>query len=283
MARFDGLRFEGRAAVITGAARGQGRSHAVRLASEGADVIALDICHDIDSVAYDLGTSADLEETARLVAEQGRRAVTAEVDVRDADAVARTVADAAGELGGIDIVLANAGIGIMKPDGDPRRAFRDQIDVNLVGVWNTVQAAAPLMIEQRRGGAVVITSSVFGLIGRGGDGSGGGDGYAASKHGIIGLMRTFATWLAPHGIRVNCVNPTGVATRMVLNPAVEALFGGGIEPAADPKPVDDVANLFDVPLVEPEDITAAVAFLVSDEARYITGVALPVDAGLLVR
>ena len=167
MARFDGLRFEGRAAVITGAARGQGRSHAVRLAREGADVIALDICHDIDSVAYDLGTSADLEETARLVAEQGRRAVTAEVDVRDADAVARTVADAAGELGGIDIVLANAGIGIMKPDGDPRRAFRDQIDVNLVGVWNTVQAAAPLMIEQRRGGAVVITSSVFGLIGRG--------------------------------------------------------------------------------------------------------------------
>ena len=283
MARFDGLRFEGKAVVITGAARGQGRSHAVRLAREGADVIALDICHDIDSVAYDLGTSADLEQTARLVVEQGRRAVTAEVDVRDADAVARAVADAAGELGGIDIVLANAGIGIMKPDGDPRRAFRDQIDVNLVGVWNTVHATAPLMIEQGRGGAVVLTSSAFGLTGRGGDGAGGTDGYVASKHGVVGLMRTFATWLAPHGIRVNCVNPSGVATRMVLNPAVEALFGGGDDPAPDPKPVSDVANLFDVGLVEVDDVTAAVAFLASDEARYITGVALPVDAGMLVR
>jgi SDR family mycofactocin-dependent oxidoreductase len=275
-------RFDGKVAVITGAARGQGRSHAVRLASEGADVIALDICHDIDSVAYDLATPADLEETARLVAEQGRRTVTAAVDVRDADALASAVADAARELGGIDVVLANAGIGIMAA-ADPRRTFRDQIDVNLVGVWNTVHAAAPLMIEQGRGGAIVLTSSAFGLTGRGGDGSGGNDGYVASKHGVVGLMRTFATWLAPHGIRVNCVNPTGVATRMVLNPAVEALFGEGDDPVPDPKPVDDVTNLFDVPLVEVQDVTAAVAFLASDEARYITGVALPVDAGMLVR
>jgi SDR family mycofactocin-dependent oxidoreductase len=276
-------RFSDKVAMITGAARGQGRSHAVRLAAEGADVIALDICHDIDSVAYDLATSADLQETARLVAEQGRRVVTAEVDVRDADAVAQAVADGAGQLGGIDVVLANAGIGIMDAAGDPRRAFRDQLDVNLVGVWNTVQAAAPLLIEQKRGGAVVLTSSAFGLTGRGGDGTGGSDGYVASKHGVVGLTRTFATWLGPHNIRVNCVNPTGVATRMVLNPAVEALFGGGDDPAPDPKPVDDVANLFDVPLVQVEDVTAAVAFLASDEARYITGVALPVDAGMLVR
>ena len=139
------------------------------------------------------------------------------------------------------------------------------------------------MIEQKRGGAVVLTSSAFGLTGRGGDGTGGSDGYVASKHGVVGLMRTFATWLAPHGIRVNCVNPTGVATRMVLNPAVVALFGGGDDPVPDPKPVDDVANLFEVPLVQVEDVTAAVAFLASDEARYITGVALPVDAGMLVR
>jgi SDR family mycofactocin-dependent oxidoreductase len=276
-------RFAGKVALITGAARGQGRSHAVRLAAEGADVIALDICHDIDSVAYDLGTPADLEETARLVREQDRRVVTGQVDVRDADALAAAVAAAAGELGGgIDVVLANAGIGIMDP-ADQRRAFRDQLDVNLVGPWNTVQAAAPIMIEQGRGGAVVLTSSAFGLTGRGGDGQGGSDGYVASKHGVVGLMRTFATWLAPHGIRVNCVNPSGVATRMVLNPAVEALFGGGDEPAANPKPVGDVANLFDVALVEVEDVTAAVAFLASDEARYITGVALPVDAGMLVR
>ncbi len=276
-------RFDGKVAVITGAARGQGRSHAVRLATEGADVIALDICHDIDTVAYDLATSADLAETARLVTAQGRRVVPAEVDVRDADALSRAISDGAGQLGGLDVVLANAGIGFMDATVDPRAAFRDQLDVNLVGVWNTVQAAAPLMIEQGRGGAIVLTSSVFGLTGRGGDGSGGGVGYVASKHGVVGLMRTFATWLAPHGIRVNCVNPTGVATRMVLNPAVEALFGGGDDPAPDPKPVDDVTNLFDVPLGEVQDVTAAVAFLASDEARYITGVALPVDAGMLVR
>ena len=276
-------RFTDKIVLITGAGRGQGRSHAVRLAAEGADVIALDICHDIDSVAYDLATPADLAETARLVAEQGRRVVTAEVDVRDGDALARAVADGAGQLGGVDVVLANAGIGYMDAAADPRHAFRDQLDVNLVGVWNTVQAAAPLMIEQGRGGAVVLTSSAFGLTGRGGDGSGGADGYVASKHGVVGLMRTFATWLAPHGIRVNCVNPSGVATRMVLNPAVEALFGGGDLTELNPKPTDDVANLLDVALVEVEDVTAAVAFLASDEARYITGVALPVDAGMLVR
>ncbi len=269
--------------MVTGSGRGQGRNHAIRLAAEGADVVALDICHDIDSVAYDMATRADLEETARLVRQHGRNVITAEVDVRDAAAVAGAVADAAQQLGGIDIVLANAGIGIMKADLDPARAFRDQLDVNLVGVWNTVQAAAPLMIEQRHGGAIVLTSSAFGLTGRGGDGAGGNDGYVASKHGVVGLMRTFANWLAPHGIRVNCVNPSGVATRMVLNPAVEAMFGGGDHPAPDPKPIGDVANLLDVALVEVDDVTAAVAFLASDEARYITGVALPVDAGMLVR
>jgi SDR family mycofactocin-dependent oxidoreductase len=276
-------RFSGKVAVVTGSGRGQGRNHAIRLAAEGADVVALDICHDIDSVAYDMATRADLEETARLVRQHGRNVIAAEVDVRDAAAVAGAVADAAQQLGGIDIVLANAGIGIMKADLDPARAFRDQLDVNLVGVWNTVQAAAPLMIEQRRGGAIVLTSSAFGLTGRGGDGAGGNDGYVASKHGVVGLMRTFANWLAPHGIRVNCINPSGVATRMVLNPAVEAMFGGGDHPAPDPKPIGDVANLLDVALVEVDDVTAAVAFLASDEARYITGVALPVDAGMLVR
>ena len=276
-------RFHGRVAAITGAARGQGRSHALRLAAEGADVIALDICHDIDSVAYDLATRDDLAETARLVRERGRRVATAEVDVRDADALAATVSRAVGELGAEpDVVLANAGIGLMRPD-DPQRAFRDQLDVNLTGVWNTVQAVAPRMIERGRGGSIVLTSSAFGLTGRGGDGAGGSDGYVAAKHGVVGLTRTFANWLAPHGIRVNCVNPSGVATRMVLNPAVEALFGGGSDPNPDPKPTEDVTNLLDVALVEPEDVTAAVAFLASDEARYITGVALPVDAGMLVR
>jgi SDR family mycofactocin-dependent oxidoreductase len=275
-------RFEGKTAFITGAARGQGRSHALRLAGEGADIVAVDRCAGIETVAYDLATPADLAETARLVEERGRRVVTAQVDVRDAGALAAAVRRGVEELGGLDVVLANAGIGMMDRAADPRDAFRDQLDVNLTGVWNTVQATAPVLVEQRRGGAIVLTSSAFGLTGRGGSGRGGDDGYVASKHGVVGLMRTFATWLAPHGIRVNCVNPSGVATPMVLNPAVEALFseGGEVEP---PKPADDVANLLDVTLVDPEDVSAAVAFLASDEARYITGVALPVDAGMLVR
>jgi SDR family mycofactocin-dependent oxidoreductase len=276
-------RFDRKVALITGAARGQGRSHSVRLAAEGADVVAVDVCRDIDTVAYDLATPADLAETARLVREHGRRVVTAEVDVRAADALRAAVLEGAAELGGIDVVLANAGIGLMDPEAGAAAAFRDQIDVNLVGMWNTVQAAAPLMIEQGRGGAIVLTSSAFGLTGRGGDGTGGTDGYVASKHGVVGLMRTWANWLAPHGIRVNCVNPSGVATRMVLNPAVERLFGGGPGSTAAPKPVSDVSNLLDVALVEVTDVTAAVAFLASDEARFITGVALPMDAGMLVR
>jgi SDR family mycofactocin-dependent oxidoreductase len=277
-------RFDGKTAFITGAARGQGRSHAVRLAAEGADVVAVDVCAGIPTVAYGLATPEDLAETARLVEQKGRRVVTAQVDVRDADALADALRKGLDELGrGLDVVLANAGIGLMAADADPGRAFRDQLDVNLVGVWNTVQAAAPVLIEQRRGGAIVLTSSVFGLTGRGGSGKGGDDGYVASKHGVVGLMRTFATWLAPHGIRVNCVNPSGVATPMVLNPAVEALFGGDDDGGDQAKPTDDVANLLDVTLVDPEDVSAAVAFLASEEARYITGVALPVDAGMLVR
>src|SRR3954469_3202933 len=274
-------RFDGKVVFVTGAARGQGRSHAVRLASEGADVIAVDRCAGIPTVAYDLATPADLAETARLVEAHGRRITASQGDVRDADALDEALRRGVGELGGLDVVLANAGIGLMDRAADPRQAFRDQLEVNLVGVWNTVQAAAPVLIEQGRGGAIVLTSSVFGLTGRGGSGRGGDDGYVASKHGVVGLMRTFATWLAPHGIRVNSVHPSGVATPMVLNPAVEALFGGDITELA--KPADDVANLLDVMLVEPEDISAAVVFLASDEARYITGVALPVDAGMLVR
>ena len=270
-------RLEGKVAVITGAARGQGRSHALRLAAEGADVIALDICRQIDTVAYPLATAADMAETASAVEALDRRIVTAEVDVRDAAAMTSAVADGAGELGGVDIVLANAGIGMVRQDLAPHEAFREVLDVNLVGVWNTVHAAASIMIEQGRGGSIVLTGSTMALTGRGGSGNAGADGYVASKHAIVGLTRTWANWLARYGIRVNSVHPTGVSTPMILNPALQELLSS--LPADGP----DMTNLLDVPLIEAEDVSAAVAWLVSDEARYVTGVALPVDAGMTVK
>ena len=172
---------EGKTALITGAARGQGRSHAVRLAQEGANIIALDICRQIESVAYPMGTADDLRQTTAAVENLGRSIVAREVDVRDLSALRTAVSEGIAELGSVDIVLANAGIGMMSPDIDDARAFRDQMEVNLFGVWNTVQAAAPAMIEQGTGGAIVLTGSTLGLVGRGGDGTGGSDGYCASK------------------------------------------------------------------------------------------------------
>jgi SDR family mycofactocin-dependent oxidoreductase len=270
-------RLEGRVALITGAARGQGRSHAVRLASEGADVIGLDICRQIDTVAYPLATDADLARTVSEVEATGRRMVAAEADVRDLDAVRKAVDDGVNQLGGVDIVLANAGIGMIDPDTEPGAAFRGVLEVNLVGVWNTVHASAPIMIEQGRGGSIVLTGSVMGLSGRGGAGNPGADGYTAAKHALVGLTRTWANWLAPHHIRVNSVHPTGVVTPMIVNEAMERLL------AALPKDGPDMGNLLDVPVIQPEDVSSAIAWLVSDEARYVTGVALPVDAGFLVK
>lgn len=270
-------RLEGKVALITGAARGQGRSHALRLAGEGADVIALDICRQIDTVAYPLATTADMAETAAGVEALDRRIVTAEVDVRDAEATAAAVAGGVDELGGLDIVLANAGVGMIGPDVPPATAFREVLDVNLVGVWNTVHAAAPIMIERGRGGSIVLTGSTMALIGRGGSGNPGADGYVASKHAIVGLTKTWANWLAKHKIRVNSVHPTGVSTPMILNDALQAVLSS--LPADGP----DMTNLLDVPLIEAQDVSAAVLWLVSDEARYVTGVALPVDAGMTVK
>jgi SDR family mycofactocin-dependent oxidoreductase len=271
-------RHAGRVALITGAARGQGRSHAWRLAEEGADVVAIDVCAPNPGVAYPMATPEELEETAAGVRERGGRVSAHVADVRDADGLGTAITAGIEELGGVDAVLANAGIGMASPDVTAAQAFRDQLDVNTVGVWNTVQAAAPAMIAQGRGGAIVVTSSSMGLTGRGGDGSGQMDGYIASKHALVGLVRAWANWLAPHSIRVNSVHPSGVATPMVLNDAVAALF-------TDPPDgeVPDVGNLLPVGLLEPRDVTAAVAWLCSDEARYVTGIALPVDAGFTAR
>ena len=187
--------------------------------------------------------------------------------------------DGVAQLGGVDIVLANAGIAILSVDPpDPLQAFRDLVEVNLFGVWNTVQAAAPIMIEQGRGGAIVLTSSTQGLTGRGGNGTAAMDGYCASKHGVVGLMRSWAHWLAPHHIRVNSVHPSGVATPMIQNAAIEEFMA-----AADPEVARGLSNLMPVDLLAPLDISNAIAWLVSDAARYVTGVTLPVDAGFTVR
>jgi SDR family mycofactocin-dependent oxidoreductase len=272
-------KLDGKVAFITGAARGQGRSHAIRLAREGASIIAVDICRDLPSVPYPLGTSADLKETVNQIEALDRRVVSAVVDVRDAGALRAALAEGVAELGGVDIVLPNAGIlSISTEEGvDEDAMFREVIDINLTGVWNTISAAAPIMIEQGRGGSIVLTSSTQGLTGRGGNGSGALSGYCAAKHGVVGLMRTFANWLAPHSIRVNSVHPTGVDTPMIMNEAVGAMI------EAHPELAGALANLMPVQVIEAIDISNAIAWLVSDEARYVTGITLPVDAGFCVK
>ena len=205
-------------AVITGAARGQGRSHAVALAEQGADIIAVDICADIDSIPYALGTKSDLDKTVRLVEAAGRKVVPVVADVRDLAQLEAGVQSGIDELGEIDIVIANAGvvaIGDTETRSEP--VFNTIVDTNLKGVWHTMLATVPSIVRKGRGGSVVLVSSSQGLTGRGGDGSAAMFAYAASKHGVVGLMRSAANAYAPHKIRVNSVNPSGVATPMILN------------------------------------------------------------------
>ena len=264
-------KLDGKVAFITGAARGQGRSHAIRLAEEGADIIAVDVCAQIDSVPYPMATPDDLADTVKQVEGLGRRIVAREADVRDAAALRSALADGVAELGQVEIVLANAGIAPMSLDPRPQE-WQDVIDVNLTGVYNTVEATRPGMVERGAGGAIVLTSSTAGINGIGGDAPG-GLGYTAAKHGIVGLMRSYANILAPHRIRVNSVHPTGVRTPMVVNENMEKFL------SADPAMGSAMANALPVDMVEPLDISNAIAWLVSDDARYVTGVTLPVDAG----
>jgi SDR family mycofactocin-dependent oxidoreductase len=269
---------QGKVALVTGAARGQGRSHAIRLAEEGADVIAIDIARQIATVPYPMATPEDLEITRKEIDALGRRVVTAEVDIRDFDSLKTAVDAGVAELGRLDIIIANAGIGPLSlHEEDPIATFIDTLMVNLAGTRHTVHAGVQYLIDQGGGGSIVIVSSTLGLTGRGGNGSGGVDGYAASKHGVVGLMRTWANWLAPHNIRVNTVHPSGVNTPMIANEAVSDLI------AASPGLANALSNLLEVPFLEPGDISDAVAWLVSDQARYITGVTLPVDAGLAAK
>jgi SDR family mycofactocin-dependent oxidoreductase len=266
----------GKVAFITGAARGQGRAHAQRLAADGADIVAVDICANVATIPYDLGTREDLDETCRLVEKEGQRASAQVADVRDIEQLRRAFTAGVAELGvgHADIVIANAGGCAYPSDVDESAAFRDAVDIMLVGVWNTVKVTTPAMIDAALGGSVVLTSSTAAFKGFTG-GWGGLDGYTAAKAGVVGLMQMFANALAPHNIRVNSIHPTGVNSGMVQNPA----FFKWAE-TAGVNPISNMMNkLPGVLVLEPVEIANAVAWLVSDQARYVTGVALPVDAG----
>ena len=268
-------RLEGRVTFVTGIGRGQGRSHAIRLAEEGSDIIGVDACVDYASVAYPMSTEEDLAETVALVEKTGRRIVASVADVRDPSALRTAVADGVERFGRLDNAVANAGISpghfrLTTPEED-QEAWQDAIDVNLTGVWNTAQAAIPHIVAGERGGAIVLTGSTAGLRGMG------GGGYGAAKHGVVGIMRGLANDLAAHRIRVNVVHPTAVNTMMATNDAMQAFLSTQVEKGIH------LRNALPVDMIEPADVSAAIAFLLSDDAQYITGTNLPVDAGFVNR
>lgn len=271
-------RLAGKVALITGGARGQGRSHAVRFAEEGADVVLVDLCGPVGSAPYPMADAADLQQTVQLVEDLDRRALAVRADVRDLAALRSAVADAVAAFGRLDVVVANAGIASYAPALEmDEGTWQEMIDINLTGVWKTVRAAAPALVEGGRGGAVVLTSSVAGLIAFPALAH-----YCAAKHGLVGLAKVLAVELAPHGIRVNSVHPTNVDTDMIQNPAIHALFSGGA-PGADRATAAaamKAMHALPIPWVDAVDISNAVVWLASDEARYVTGIALPVDGGM---
>ena len=264
-------------AFITGAARGQGRSHAVRLAEEGADIIAVDLCEQVASVGYPLATLRDLDETARQVTALGRRVVAVLADVRDYAGLAKSLDHAVAELGRLDIVSANAGIlSHGTADALDDASWQDMIDINLTGAWHTAKAAVPHLIAGGRGGSIVLTSS--GVVMKGTPNFAH---YVSAKHGLVGLTRTLARELAAHWVRVNALLPGNVDTAMLRNTETLRLF----RPDLENPTVEDVSaefqktNAMPIPWLDPIDISNELLFLASDEARYITGVSLPVDAG----
>lgn len=285
-----GDRLAGKVAFVTGAARGQGRAEAVRFAEEGASLILVDLPQPIENLVYEPSTREDFDETIRLCEKAGARVFASEVDVRDLPALEAAVTEGAEALGGLDVIVANAGIytvgrlvsqDLMFPVAEvlTAKAWQDMIDVNLTGVYNTVRAAAPRMIEYGRGGAVLITSSGAGLIGGPNIGH-----YVSAKHGVVGLMKSLAHELGQHRIRVNCVHPGQVDTHQIHNSVTYRLFRPDLEnpTLADFREASQRYNTLPVPYVEAIDIANAMVFLASDEARYITGVSLPVDAGTVV-
>jgi len=271
-------RFRGKVALISGAARGQGRSHAVAMAREGADIVIIDICEPIAGAEpYESATEADLKETVRVVQDTGRRCLGVTGDARDADAVEAVTARAIEEFGRLDVLIVNHGIVMNRTWEQMTHDMWDtMIGINLTAAWRLSKAAIPYMIRQRSG-SIIYTSSVAALTPYAALA-----GYSAAKAGLLGLMRSLAAELAPHLIRVNAVMPGNVGTPMLLNPGVAAMFAGR-EGATieDMKLPAQSTMLLPVPWLEPEDITHGVLYLASDQARYVTGIALPIDGGTL--
>jgi SDR family mycofactocin-dependent oxidoreductase len=270
---------DGKVALITGAARGQGRAHAVRLAQEGAGIVALDLCDSVSSAPYKGATPADLAHTVRLVEECDQRVLAVQADVRDLPALQKAVEDGMSEFGRLDVVVANAGIVSYKPAWElSEDEWEEMLGINLTGVWKTAKAVIPALIEQGEGGSIILTSSVAGLIAFPNLSH-----YCTAKHGVTGLMRTLAVELAPHNIRVNSVHPTAVLTPMLDNEATYSLFlgmpSGGTREVAQQQMT--MMHALRVPWVEDQDVANAVLFLATDEARYITGTTQVIDAGAI--
>jgi SDR family mycofactocin-dependent oxidoreductase len=260
---------DGKVAFITGAARGQGRAHAVRLAREGADIIAVDACGPVAEVGYPAATPEDLAETVRLVEATGRRILARPADVRDESALEAITAEGSELLRGLDIVVANAGISSWARFWEMSRdMWQEMIEINLTGVWSTVKAAVPHMISHDRGGSIITISSVAGIKSLPGQAH-----YSAAKHGVVGLTKTAAIELGPYGIRVNSIHPWGVDTAMMHDPAVGEIL------AAHPGYAVSFGSILDPPSAQPEDISETVLYLASDMSRFVTGAQLTVDAG----
>lgn len=270
---------DGRVVFITGAARGQGRSHAVMCAEQGANIVGVDICEDLEVVPYKLSSYEDLEETARLVEKTGQNMLFRKADVRDKDALQQTFDAGVEQFGHIDTVIANAGVVLTNPDErDASEALRLGLDIMLIGVWNAFQVAIPHMKERGEGGNLIATSSMIALLDLT-DGRGGSDAYLMSKVAVVGLVRAYAAMLAPDRIRVNAVAPTNCATPMITdNPALFKVIED------NPRMVNAVQTaLPDLPLIEPRDVSNTILFLISDAGRSFTGSMLKVDAGMDVR
>lgn len=276
-------RLEGKVAFITGAARGQGRAHAVRFAQEGADIIAVDALTDVETVGYPMATQQDMDDTVRQVEALDRRILASKVDVRDGAAVKQAVDDGVAQLGRLDVVVANAGIASFAPAEEmSQQMWDDMIDINLSGVFRSVQPCIAHLRRNEDGGAIVLISSVAGLRGVLNIVH-----YSAAKHGLVGMMKTLAMELAQYRIRVNTVHPTNVDTPMIQNEFTRAVFFPEREPSTitkeEAEPAFAETNLLPIAWVAPEEISEAILFLVSDTGRHITGISLPVDAGYAIK